>query len=949
MTYAAVAVLALLVPPIVFDLVFRPAIRRIGLREVLRRPRAAALVVFGSMLATALITGSFVVGDSFGTSYRVRAETHLGPLDLLVTSENVKDDLRTLDASRLVDRSPIESVMAVREGEITATDGHGRTRPRTRFWELEPAEARAFGDDLDASGLTRLPARLGRDEVAINTRLARSLDLTPGDDLELTAGPTTVKLRVARVLRERGIAGYAPIIVTKGTLSDALPHRPGVVRDMIAVSNVGGTYGGADRTVEAELWIVAALGDRTPVVSVKSPALDRANRIGDEAKNRFGMAGGFPFAAAVLLVISLFVMFVTERRAELGTLRAIGLRRGHIRRIFAVKGLVLGLPATLLGLGAGVCVAALVVRVSHGSFGVDENLRLHLDVQPAALLSGALIGLAVSQLTVLAATLRTTGADIMAAMQDAAPHGSGGSRRWIVLGLSLSCVAAAGWLLTSDRQFTAFAAPIVFVLGFLPLLIDRMGRKVAVTLCCGLALVWASTVFGILTGTFEEVDLKLLIVRGVVLVGLSSVVVAVFDGWLVAPILAVTRRFVAPRLGLTTVLARPVRTALLTSLYALVAFALTFTAILNTVLRQEEPNDVARAGGGYDVVLFSSRLSPVTTKQLRARSDVASAIRLTDGYAMITSAALDRYEAAQGHRHAWDSGTPRPLRRTVTLVTPELAGNRPPRLAERSQEFGSDAEVWAHVAADASAVIVPKYVGLEVGDSVRLVDRSNRPTELKVVGLSDWNRLVGAGLYVSEKQAGSLLTEVPPLRRQYVAAAPGTTADALVEALNTDYVTAGADAHSFAADVAAESAKTGAFVQTLRGSIGLGLLVGMAGLAVVLVRGVRERRGQFAMLRTIGFRPGALRNALLVEVSFVGVQGTVLGAGLGVLSVWQVLAPRTATARGLGFTDLTDLTVPVAFLVVLALSALAAALLAVRAGRAVSAEALRPSHSGLLI
>ncbi|MEV4098182.1 ABC transporter permease [Streptosporangium saharense] len=936
MTYAAVVVLILLVPPVVFDLGFRPVIRRIGLRDVLRRPGEAALVVFGSMLATALITGSFVVGDSFGTSYRVRAETYLGPLDLLVTSTNVEADLRTLTASRAAGGGPIESVMAVREGEIAATDGRGRTRPRTRFWELDPLEARAFGDDLGASGLTRLPYRIGRGEAVVNERLARGLDVTPGDDLELVAGTTIVKLRVAAVLPERGIAGYAPILLAKGTLSDALPHRPGVVRDLLAVSTIGGTYGGADRIVDAERLIVAALGERTTVVSVKSLILDRADRVGEEATTRFGTVSGFTVAAAVLLVVNLFVMLATERKVELGTLRALGVRRGQVRRIFAVEGLVFGLLATLLGLGVGVGIAALVIRLGQGSFGIDENFRLRLGVQPYSLLSGAAIGLAISQLTVLVTTLRITRINIVAAIRDAVPRGSGGDvRRWIVAGLALSGVAATGWLLTSDRQLTAFAAPIVFVLGLVPLLITWIGRKAAVTLCCGLGVVWASTAFGILTSTFEKTDIKLFVVQGIALVGLSSSIVAVFDGWLIAAIRAVTRRFVAPRLGLATVQARPVRTALLTSMYALVIFTLTFTAILNTVLKQEEPKDIARAGGGHDVVLFSGRLSPVTTEQLRARRDVASAIGLTDGYAMVASAALNAYEA----KHAWD---PEFLRRPVTLVTPELAANAPPELAERSKAFRSDAETWAHVAADASAVIVPKYVGLEVGETVRILDRSDRPVTLEIVGLSDWNWLVGAGLYISEKQTGSLLPEVSPLRRQYVAAAPGTTTDDLVRALNADYVAAGADAHSFAADIAAESSETEAFIQILQGFLSLGLLVGIAGLAIVLIRSVRERRRQLATLRAIGFGPGVLRNAFLVEASFVGVQGTVLGIGLGVLSAWQVLTMSTAIARDLDFA------VPMTFLAILAISALLAALLAatfpaLQAARTPPAEALRLS------
>ncbi|GIJ56416.1 FtsX-like permease family protein [Virgisporangium aurantiacum] len=939
MTLACAVVLGLLVPPILFDLLFRPAVRRIGLRNVVRRPGEAALVVFGSMLATALITASFIVGDSFGTSFRARAETYLGPLDLVVATTDVDADLGRLNAVRSAEDTPIESVMAVREGDISAADGRGRTQPRERFWEVDPAEARRFGNDLAASGLTDLPERLGPDEVAVNADLADRLRLGTGDGLELVAGTVVRNLRIVAVLPERGLAGYAPIIVAKGVLSDAIGDRPGVIRDVIAVSNVGDTYGGARRSAAAERRIVETLGERTTVVPVKAQTLDRADKIGDQATTRFSTVGGFTVAAAVLLVVNLFVMLAMERRVELGTLRAVGVQEGHTRRAFAVEGLVYGLLATIIGVGVGLDVAALVIRTAHGLFGVGLDFDLRLGVEPTSLLSGAVIGLAISQLTVLVTTMRVVKVNIVAALKDAVPRRArGDSRPRIVTGLVLCAVAGAAWALAPDTQATVFTAPLVIAVGLIPALTALIGPRAAVTLCCGAGIAWAGTAFGLRPELFEKTEITLFIVQGVALIGLSATIVAVFDTWLVAGIRAVGKGFVASRLGLATALARPVRTALLTSMYALVIFTVTFTAVLNTVLAQEEPKDIARAGGGYDVVLFSSRASPVTAEALRGRADVARAIDLTDGYAMVASPALDTYERDQGTGQGFTDG--RPVRRTVTLVTPELAGNGPPQLAERAGRFASDRDAWSYVAATPGAVIVPKYVGLEIGQTVQVVDAQSRRTDLEIVGLSDWNWLVGAGLYVSERQAALLLADTPPVVRQYVAAADGVDTTTLQAALNADYFANGADARSFAADIATQSAEATAFIEILQGFLGLGLLVGMAGLTVVLVRGVRERRQQLGMLRAIGFPPSVLRNTFLVEASFVGVQGIVLGIGLGVLCAWQVLTMSTAVARHLDFA------VPGVFLAALAVAALAAALLAglvpaIRAGRTAPAESLR--------
>jgi len=54
-----------------------------------RRPRETALVILGSLLGTAIMTGSFVVGDTFNASIRRTAYTQLGPVDEIVSANGL--------------------------------------------------------------------------------------------------------------------------------------------------------------------------------------------------------------------------------------------------------------------------------------------------------------------------------------------------------------------------------------------------------------------------------------------------------------------------------------------------------------------------------------------------------------------------------------------------------------------------------------------------------------------------------------------------------------------------------------------------------------------------------------------------------------------------------------------------------------------------------------------
>lgn len=84
-----------------------------------------------------------------------------------------------------------------------------------------------------------------------------------------------------------------------------------------------------------------------------------------------------------------------------------------------------------------------------------------------------------------------------------------------------------------------------------------------------------------------------------------------------------------------------------------------------------------------------------------------------------------------------------------------------------------------------------------------------------------------------------------------------------------------------------------AFFRLMQGFLALGLLVGVSGLGIVMVRAVRERRRDIGVLRALGFQAGTIERAFLAESSFVALQGLVLGALLGVLTSRGTGSPRS--------------------------------------------------------
>ena len=76
------------------------------------------------------------------------------------------------------------------------------------------------------------------------------------------------------------------------------------------------------------------------------------------------------------------------------------------------------------------------------------------------------------------------------------------------------------------------------------------------------------------------------------------------------------------------------------------------------------------------------------------------------------------------------------------------------------------------------------------------------------------------------------------------------------------------------------------FFRPMQGFLALGLLVGIAGLGVVMVRAVRERRRNIGVLRALGFQTGTVQRAFLTESSFVALEGILLGSALGLVTTY---------------------------------------------------------------
>jgi putative ABC transport system permease protein len=165
-------------------------------------------------------------------------------------------------------------------------------------------------------------------------------------------------------------------------------------------------------------------------------------------------------------------------------------------------------------------------------------------------------------------------------------------------------------------------------------------------------------------------------------------------------------------------------------------------------------------------------------------------------------------------------------------------------------------------------------LGKKVGDTVDYTDEQGRSFKLRLVGAVA-NSILQGSLVIDEAEFVKRFPGVSGYRMFLVDAPSGEVA-AVSADLTRALQDAGMELTPAADRLNAFNAVQNTYLRTFQALGGLGLLLGSAGLGVVVLRNVQERRGELALLLAVGFRRRALHWLILSE------HAGLLGAGLAV-------------------------------------------------------------------
>ena len=178
-------------------------------------------------------------------------------------------------------------------------------------------------------------------------------------------------------------------------------------------------------------------------------------------------------------------------------------------------------------------------------------------------------------------------------------------------------------------------------------------------------------------------------------------------------------------------------------------------------------------------------------------------------------------------------------------------------------------------------------LGKKIGDTLDYTDERGQKFKIRLVGAVA-NSILQGSLLIDE---AAFVKKFPGESgyRMFLIDAPSNRAAEISAGLSRAMQDVGLELTPATQRLNAFNAVQNTYLNTFQILGGLGLLLGSAGLGVVVLRNVLERRGELAVLLAVGFRPRALRWLVLSEHGALLCLGLLLGISAALVAVLPAL------------------------------------------------------------
>ncbi|MCH7952391.1 MAG: ABC transporter permease [Chloroflexi bacterium] len=932
-----------------------------GLRNIPRRVAQSTLIVIGLMLSTVIITAAFTFGDTVDYSITKATFDLFGHADIVLERQTGQradelpgeDDISTAEYEQFLaaaDAASLEDVdgyMGLLWEPVPVINAEtGLSEPDVLFTGIDVEQTDAFPDVIDAeTGESLSVADLGTDEVYLNESAADELRAVPGSVITAFVKSEPHDYTVRAIVEDTVAAGAfdrasSGVVASEGMVAslDTVQELFGSDQlSVVLVSVSGGVRDTLDAIPAVEAEILRFMSSESiplQVETTKVEEVDHAEEIGNFMTTFFLLLGLFSIGAGVLLIVMIFVMLAAERKSEMGMARAIGMKRRHLVEMFLAEGTGYNLASAVVGVTVGVAVAFALTTAASAifeSFGFSFTPHVSL----RTIVISYCLGVVLTFLTVAFSSWRVSTLNIVSAIRDT-PEYSNKRMGWRGITAWALLIAASVYLvylgLQSDTAFP-FALGVTLITVGATVFATYFGapaRPAYTAMSLFLLLFWGFTagdrlqwLFGTLDG-----DIEMFFLSGVAMVTASTFFIIYNLDILLAFLSRAGGAFGSILPSLRTAVAYPMadrfRTGMTLAMISLVVFSLTTMSAMNLNYEKLFAQDESR--GGWDVQVVENPNNPMATVRdalLLAGDPIADEIE-AEGAVQIAGFG-DASEVCQGDCPAVPPSPGSPGGEfnsyPVQGLTNGFIENGDVPLDKIANGYEDADAVWDALQSEPDVAIIDAFA-IEGGFGPHEFSLDGIPTQddtfeapviivrdsasgisrsVRVIGVIDFGASANfPGIFMGPEAFRDVFG-LPELSIHFVALINPDDSRELARDIEAALVTTGAQADSLEEIAEADSALSRNFLYLMQAFMGLGLVVGVAGIGVIAFRTVVERRQQIGMLRAIGYKKSMVSLSFMMESSFVTVLGVISGTGLGLWLAYFLVTSDDFPSEGGNF------------------------------------------------
>ncbi|MEN3613581.1 ABC transporter permease [Plantactinospora sp. ZYX-F-223] len=400
---------------------------RATLKSLLARKVRLVLSGLAVVLGVMFVSGAFVLTDTLGRSFDTVFSDAYAGTDVGVSAKP-KIDVSEMEGMEVAATFPASTLEQVRKVPGVASATGVAAADGARVIGSNGKVLTSVGPPQIGSNWTgesgQVQLREGRgptadNEVVVNAGVAKAAKLAVGDRVGILTLQPKREFTVVGIYGYSGdrdsLGGAQEVAFTERVAQELMLGQPGVFSELSVKA--------ADGVDPAKLRddIAGALGDGYVVKTGEQLSEDASAGLKEGLAFFNNILLGFAGVAlfvGIFLILNTFSIIVAQRTRELALLRAIGAGRRQVIGSVLVEAVAIGLVASVLGLGAGIGVGALLAYVFGQTAG---GLQLAgLGVPPAAVISSFAVGLVVTVIAAVLPAMRAARIPPVAAMQDVA-------------------------------------------------------------------------------------------------------------------------------------------------------------------------------------------------------------------------------------------------------------------------------------------------------------------------------------------------------------------------------------------------------------------------------------------------------------------------------------------------------------------------------------------------